>query len=132
MRASVVDYAFAAVFDQVLEQLKCLHDERLGHRITLKGVDTYLVNLPPLASFFFHELRVDAWHDLVEVLAAQPVASEYTREQSDVAHKLNVLTRRCQIYITSSDYRHVPLGNLRHERRTCSPTVYAQYPIPTM
>ena len=97
MRASVVDYAFAAVFDQVLEQLKCLHDGRLGHRITLKGVDTYLVDLPPLARFFLHELRVDAWHDLVEVLAAQPFASGYTREQFNVAHKLNVLTCRCQL-----------------------------------
>ena len=127
MRASVIDYAFAAVFDQVLEQLKCLHDERLGHRITLKGVDTYLVNLPPLASFFFHELRVDAWHDLVEVLAAQPVASEYTREQSDVAYKLNVLTRRCQLYIASRDYWHVPLGNLLHERGTRTPHTPCQH-----
>lgn len=32
------------------------------------GHAKYLVNLPPLSCLFFHEPRVDAGHDFVEVL----------------------------------------------------------------
>lgn len=51
VRAGIVDDALGAVLDEVFEQLKSL------------------VDLSPLLGLFFHELRVDAWHYLVEVLA---------------------------------------------------------------
>jgi hypothetical protein len=34
-------------------------------------ISACLVDLPPLASLFFHKLRVNARHDLVKLLAAQ-------------------------------------------------------------
>lgn len=53
----------------------------------------YLIDFTPLTRFLVHEARVDAWHDLVEVLAAVDVrfcAYTFLKE----THKLNVLFAR--------------------------------------
>ena len=37
---------------------------------------TRLVDLPPLTSLLLHKLRVDAWHDFVELLAMRKNMSD--------------------------------------------------------
>lgn len=58
------------MFDQIFQKLKSL----LQVEETVKDIDrkdkveTNLVNLPPLSSFFFHETRIDTGHNFIEIL----------------------------------------------------------------
>jgi hypothetical protein len=69
----IVDNPFAAVLDDVLEELK------------------RLIYLPPLAGFFLQEATVNTWHDLVEILTGARLISYGITWQGTGTNKLNVL-----------------------------------------